>query len=218
MKRSAISKSNEQIVYKEYQTIPGVKESFNVIAMNLQSVLYASPGNDLSLSYPNCYVINVVEPGSVYAKDIRPISSSRTDKIKKTSRKRGTALTQLPFLIQKKIKDVVMAIDTRKHKLLFLKKVNNKPSCTIIDLKDLHGCTIKKEYSGINAGALKHNDLNTFLKGIFIDLHFANNKSSLPFFEQHTDAVKDINKLEKEASMWRSVISRTLSKRLSKSA
>jgi len=149
---------------------------------------------------------------------IVPFYTWLTNKIKGGSRKPGAALRQLPFLIQKKFKGDIIALDTRKNKLLFLKKVNNKPSCMKIDLTDLQHCTINKKYAGINAGELKNKKLNTFLKSIFLDLHFKNNKISLPFFEQQQDREKDIDDLENEAVKWRAIISKILPPPLSKRA
>jgi hypothetical protein len=149
---------------------------------------------------------------------IVPFYTWLTNKIKKGGRKPRTALRQSPFLIQKKFKGDLIALDTRKNKLLFLKKVNNKPSCMIIDLKDLQHCTINKQYAGINAGELKNKKLNAFLKSIFLDLHFKNSKISLPFFEQQQDGEKDIDELENEAVKWRSFISKILPPPLSKRA
>lgn len=149
---------------------------------------------------------------------IVPFYKRLTNKIKKVNRKSDAALKQLPFLIQKKIKGGLMALDTRKNKLLFLKKVNNKPSSVIIDLKDLQQCTINKEYEGISAGELKHKRLSAFLKNIFLDLHFTNSKIRLPFYEQQQDKDIDIEQVENEAVKWRSIIEKTLPPSLSKRA
>lgn len=149
---------------------------------------------------------------------IIPFYTWLTNKIKGSGKKPGTALRQLPFLIQKRFSGDLIALDNRKNKLLFLKKVNNKPSCMIIDLKDLQNCTINKQYAGINAGELKNKKLSDFLKSIFLDLHFKNNKISIPFFDQQQDGEKDIEALENEAVKWRSIISKMLPPPLCKRA
>ena len=141
-----------------------------------------------------------------------------TGKIKNRGLKPGIALRQLPFSTQKKFGDKIIALDTRKNKLLFLKKVNNKPSCVIIDLNGLQNCTINKQYADIKAGELKDKKLNSFLKSIFLNLHFKSNKISIPFFEQKQDKEGDIDKLENEAVKWRSIISKILPPPLCKRA
>jgi len=141
---------------------------------------------------------------------IVPFYTWLTDKIKNSGRKPGIALRQFAFLTQEKFGGKLIALDNRKNKLLFVKKLNNKPSCLVIDLADLQNCTVNKRYASINAGELKNRKLNAFLKSIFLDLHFKNSKISIPFFEQQQDRQQDIDKLENKAVKWRSIVSKIL--------
>jgi len=149
---------------------------------------------------------------------IIPFYKWLTNKIKNKSMEPVIALSQLPFLSQKNSGGKLIALDTRKNKLLFVKKVNNKPSCMIVDLKDLQYCTVNKQYADINAGELKNRKLSAFLKSVFLDLHFKNNKISIPFFEKKQDRQQDIDILQNEAEKLRSLISKTLQPPLRKIA
>ena len=106
----------------------------------------------------------------------------------------------------------VIALDTRRKKLFYLKKGPNTPSCLIIDLNNLVSCSIKKQYNSINAGDLNTKKLQDFLKSIFINLSFKNGYRtlSLPLYDAQKDKESDIEQLEEKANRWKTIVSKFL--------
>jgi hypothetical protein len=106
----------------------------------------------------------------------------------------------------------VMAIDTTKRKLLYLKNAPGTSSCMIIDLKNLRECTIKKQYDGIKAGDLNKRKMSDFLKNIFLNLRFKNDSASvsLPLYQAQHDKQDDVGQLEEKAKKLETMVSRLL--------
>src|SRR4051812_19641458 len=59
--------------------------------------------------------------------------------------------------------DHVIAIDSRKRKLLFMRKASAASSYLVIDLKYLQACTVKKQYGSIKPGDLPKRKVTDFL-------------------------------------------------------
>jgi hypothetical protein len=106
----------------------------------------------------------------------------------------------------------VIALDARKRKLLFFRKSDYRQSCMIIDLKQMHSCSIVREYNGINAGELKKKKLHTYLKSICINLRFKNNEKvvAIPFFQSGYSIDDDIEGLDLKADEWKLILLKTL--------
>lgn len=116
------------------------------------------------------------------------------------------------FSSQDEVGANVIALDTQKRKLLYLKKTPGSPSCLIIDLNNLEKCSVKKEYNSIIAGELKTKKLNHFLKSIFLNLGFKNcsRTVALPFYIAETDSQEDVLQVEVKAKKWETIVSKLL--------
>ena len=106
----------------------------------------------------------------------------------------------------------VIALDTTKRKLLYAKKTPWASSYLIIDLNNLETCSIKKEYSSINAGELKTKKLHQFLKSIFLKLVFKNGTGavSLALFDAQKESLANLEQLEAQARKWENLVSKLL--------
>jgi hypothetical protein len=107
----------------------------------------------------------------------------------------------------------VIAIDTAKRKLLYLKSAPDNSSCLILDLNNLHECTIKKQYNGINAGDLNKRKMSDFLRSVFLNLRFKGDPATitLSLYEAHKDKQDDLEQLEANAKKWETIVSKLLS-------
>ena len=106
----------------------------------------------------------------------------------------------------------VLALDSAKRKLLYAKTTPGTSSCLIIDLNSLEACSIKKEYSSINAGELKTKKLHHFLKSVFLKLVFKNGTGavSLPLFDAQKESLDNLEQLEAKARKWEKLVSKLL--------
>lgn len=114
----------------------------------------------------------------------------------------------------------VIALDVIKRKLLYAKKSCAASSCMIINLNNLAGCSIRKEYSSINAGELKSKKLHHFLKTVFLKLVFKNGSGgvSLPLFDAQKEQPDNIEQLEAQAKKWEGIVSNLLVARITERA
>jgi hypothetical protein len=113
---------------------------------------------------------------------------------------------------QDELGDNLIAIDSRKRKLLFIRKASPASSYLVIDLKHLQDCTVKKQYGSIKPGDLRKKKLSGFLKSIFLHLHFKNGSEpvSLPLYEEKNVHVQDVEQLEAKARKWQTMVSGVL--------
>ncbi len=119
---------------------------------------------------------------------------------------------KLSFWKQEEFEGNIIALDVRTRKLFYMRRSNKKQACLIIDLNNLHSCTIKKQYNSINVGDLKHKKLDDFLKTIFLNLRFKNSNCEvpIPFFEAQKDRQENIEHLEAKAQQWKLLVSKML--------
>jgi len=106
----------------------------------------------------------------------------------------------------------VIGLDITKRKLLYAKKTPGASSYLIIDLNNLESCSIKKEYSNINAGELKAKKLHQFLKSVFLKLVFKNGTGavSLALFDAQKESPENLEQLEAQARKWENLVSKLL--------
>ena len=106
----------------------------------------------------------------------------------------------------------VIALDVVKRKLLYAKKAPAASSCLIIDLNNLETCSIRKEYSGINAGELRTKKLHHFLKSVLLKLVFKNGTGavSLALFDAQKESLDNPEQLEAQARKWENLVSKLL--------
>jgi len=146
---------------------------------------------------------------------VAPFYSYFNKKIKELkNRNRMANIKKMLFWKQEELGGNQIALDITKRKLLYFNKVNNKPACLIISLKDIHSCTIKKQYNGIHAGGLMKQKLQDYLKSILLHLSFNNGSHSiaLPFYEEQGNKKDEATYLEIKAKEWETTISKLLTK------
>ncbi|MEP6464957.1 MAG: hypothetical protein ABJB05_01575 [Parafilimonas sp.] len=114
------------------------------------------------------------------------------------------------FSIKDETRSCVIALDACKKNLLFIKKQLLTSDCLIIDLDNLNGCSITKEYNNITPGALKTKKLNRFLKNIFLNLRSNKGPVSLSIYNYKHDAPEDAQLLEVKAKKWQTIVSKLL--------
>ena len=106
----------------------------------------------------------------------------------------------------------LIAIDTTKKKLLYLKNAPGTSSCLIVDLSNLKECTVKKQYDSINPGELNKKKLSDFLRSMFLSLRFKNDPApfSLSLYEAQKDKQHEVEQLEAKAKKWETIFSKLL--------
>ena len=114
------------------------------------------------------------------------------------------------FTVQDKLGASVIALNADKNQLLYLTKAPESASCLVIDLNNLNGCSITKEYNNIKPGDLKKNKLHKFLKSIFLNLRSKNGRVKLTLFNALHDAPADAHLLESKARKWQKIVSKYL--------
>ncbi|TKK69214.1 hypothetical protein FC093_07815 [Ilyomonas limi] len=145
--------------------------------------------------------------------------SKKVKELKKRNKMTGSKKKML-FWKRETVGSNLIALDITKRNLLYFNKVNNKPACVIINLKDIHSCTIKKQYHGINAGGLMKQKLQDYLKNILLYLCFNNGSRSiaLPFYEEQDNRKEDAERLEIKAKEWETTISKLLNRQVAERA
>jgi hypothetical protein len=110
---------------------------------------------------------------------------------------------------QDELGDNVIALDSRKRKLLFMRKASAASSYLVIDLKHLETCTVKKQYGSIKPGELPKRKVTDFLRSIFLHLQFKNGSApvTLPLYEEKNVQVEDVEQLEAKARKWQTMVS-----------
>jgi hypothetical protein len=140
----------------------------------------------------------------------------------KTFWNRNKLINKRKFLFWKKeeLGSNTIALDITKRKLLYFNQVNDKPGCLIIDLKDVHSCTIKKQYHGINAGDLMQKKLQDYLKSILMHFSFKDGHRAiaLSVYEEQKNKKEEIECLEIKAKEWEATISKLLARQIAERA
>src|SRR4051794_2673451 len=152
---------------------------------------------------------------------VAPIYKYLNGKIKAFWRRNKLAnKRKLLFWKKEELGSNIIALDITKRKLLYFNQVNDKPGCLIIDLKDVHSCTIKKQYHGINAGDLVQKKLQDYLKSILMHFSFKNGHQSivLPFYEEQKNRKEEVECLETIAKEWEAIISKLLNRQIAERA
>jgi len=152
---------------------------------------------------------------------VAPFYSYFNKKIKELkNRNRMANIKKMLFWKQEELGGNLIALDITKRKLLYFNKVNNKPACLIISLKDIHSCTIKKQYHPINAGGLMHKKLQDYLKSILLHFSFKNSNRAiaLSIYNEQKDKQEEAECLELKAKEWETTISKLLTKQIAERA
>ena len=132
------------------------------------------------------------------------------------NRNKMTNNKKMLFWKQEIVGSNLIALDITKRKLLYFNEINNRSACLIIDLRHVNGCTVKKQYNGINAGGLMNKKLQDYLKSILLHLCFKNSNRTiaLSFYEEQKNNSEDAACLELKAKEWETTISKLLTRQL----
>lgn len=113
------------------------------------------------------------------------------------------------FTIRDKLGGSVIALAPQKKQLMYVTKAPQN-ACSIIDLNNLNGCSLTKEYNSIKAGDLRKNKLQKFLKNIFLNFHSGSGPVTLSVYNAQNDLPADIKLLESKAKKWQDIVSKFL--------
>jgi hypothetical protein len=137
-------------------------------------------------------------------------------------RKLKELASRFKLLVFKKdvLGNMLIGLDLIKKRLVFLNQNNKKTNCTVVSLKNIKSCTLKKEYDSIESGGLKNKKLHEYLQSVFLELRFENNAKVmvLSFFEKQKDKLLNISELEAKAKEWQETISNLILKRIPETA
>lgn len=102
----------------------------------------------------------------------------------------------------------LIALDSKEKKLLFFRHTRQLPSCLIIDLKSLCGCSMVRQYRSIKPGGLLKKNLQDYLTAISLCLRFKNRNRPvrLPFYEARRHKEQDTGQTERRARNWEAII------------
>jgi hypothetical protein len=126
----------------------------------------------------------------------------------------------MTFSSQEILKDCILGLDGINKKLLILKnKDKNSFTSTIIDLKEVKICSVKKQYGAIAGGALQNNKIETYLENIL--LHFERENASpveVVFYNYIENYNSEISDLTQKATHWETILNKMLKPQLKKIA
>jgi hypothetical protein len=115
----------------------------------------------------------------------------------------------LSFSSQLIIGDRMIALDGVKRNLLVWDINNNPDQAYIIDLNQVATITLKKSYRSIGPGELKNRDIGEFLERIEMHFAYSNNTIiTLTFYDCKVDDIKDLHKIERNATIWQMILSK----------
>jgi hypothetical protein len=140
----------------------------------------------------------------------------------KTLTKRNKLFNKKKLLFWKKdgLGNNLIGLDITKRKLLYFNCVNDQSACVIIDLKDVHSCTLKKQYHNINPGGLVQKQLRDYLNSILLCFSFKNSSPPMVFSFYHVQENKkeEAEYLEIKANEWKATISKLLTGKVAERA
>lgn len=119
----------------------------------------------------------------------------------------------LSFSSQEILSEHVIGLDGIRKKLLVINRgENNKHPHFMIDLDEVTSCSVKKEYGSINAGDLKHGELEQHLQTMSLHFELNNNKPAIDllFYKYTGRPVSQLFKIEQRARNWAIILSKML--------
>ena len=116
----------------------------------------------------------------------------------------------LSFSSHEVLGNKIMGLDGINKKLLVLEQTDGQSHSYIIDLDEAKAISVKKIYSGINAGELKKRRIEEFLKTILLQFEFGNGKEDIVFhfYESKVDNIYDVPGLERKIKNWQVILSK----------
>ncbi len=103
-----------------------------------------------------------------------------------------------------------IAIDQAKRNLLLLESKNGSRDLSILDLNKIAVVTLKKIYGSINAGQLKHKQIDDFLKRVELQFQFLNQNDTrvFTFYDGNSgDRSSSPRKSGRNAQRWQKLLS-----------
>ena len=115
----------------------------------------------------------------------------------------------LAFSSNEFLKNSIMGLDGLNRKILFVTKEDQYYGSTIIDLKQVKNCSVKKIYGTINGGDLKNHKLEQFLEKIILHFEIYNKPAVEILFYTHIENhIYEMHDLEKKARHWEAILSK----------
>jgi hypothetical protein len=105
------------------------------------------------------------------------------------------------------------------NKRLLVSEINNGYSKSyIIELDKVNTISVKKSYNSIKPGELNKRRFEEFLKSIHLQFEFADEaeKILLPFYENETDNIRELPRLERNAKNWQLILSKMIGSQINK--
>ena len=126
--------------------------------------------------------------------------------------KKVALVHNLSFTAQEIFRDLVLALDGPKRKLLIVEEKNKNYDTRIIDLSDVNTCKVKKTYAAIDINAYKRNKPEEYLSSISIELELRTNLSPFVifFYRSDSNSIYEIKELETRARNWEVLLSKML--------
>lgn len=121
----------------------------------------------------------------------------------------------LSFTSQEILRDVVLALDGPKRKLLIVEEKNKNYDTRVIDLSDVHTCKVKKVYAAIDIHAYKKNKPEEYLSSIALEfeLHTSPSPVTVFFYRSASNSVYEIKELETRARNWEMMLSKVMQRK-----
>lgn len=104
----------------------------------------------------------------------------------------------------------IIGLDGIKRSLLVWETTRATEKVYIIELDTIAAITVKKVYGSITPEELKHKEMEEFLQRVELQFEYKNKNQSmvLPFYDSETNALSDLQKLERNAKNWQLILSK----------
>jgi len=113
------------------------------------------------------------------------------------------------------VKNTAFAIDNSRKKFIFINEAD-LPYFKTIDLRNVDTCTVKFDYSRIDAGDLNVKNMDEFIDKVQLQIsHFDPSKSlNIVFYDSKKDKINELSPLIDKATNWRDSIAAKLPARV----
>ena len=109
------------------------------------------------------------------------------------------------------VRNTAFALDTLRKKILLIDE-SDRPFFKTIDLKNIDACTVKVDYTSINAGDLDEKNMEEFVDKVQLQLSHVDPLKSvnIGFYDKNADNVSELRPLIDKATDWRDEITKKL--------
>jgi len=110
----------------------------------------------------------------------------------------------------------IIGLDGTKKRLLVSEINNGYSKSYIIELDKVKAISVKKSYNSIKPGELNKRKFEEFLKTIHLQFEFSDEAETivLPFYENETDHIRDLPRLERNAKNWQLILSKIIGSKI----